>query len=85
MRHEAFVKRFFQRELVDVLFESWHEAGGDFFAVGHAANYMRVMARVPSRTREEAEAMHQKIGRARIVNASPKPLHDWTLEGVLIS
>ncbi|MBI3555398.1 MAG: MiaB/RimO family radical SAM methylthiotransferase [Deltaproteobacteria bacterium] len=83
IRHEQFVGRFFNREVTDVLFENWYEAGGDYFAVGHAANYLRVMARVPSRTRAEAEAMHQRIGRARIVGASPKPLHDWTLEGVL--
>lgn len=84
-RHESFTQKFIGREIGDVLFESWHEAGGDFFAVGHAANYMRVMARVPSRTQAEAEAMHQKIGSARIVGASPKPAQDWTLEGVLSS
>ncbi|MBI3542382.1 MAG: hypothetical protein HY075_03795, partial [Deltaproteobacteria bacterium] len=82
-RHEVFAGRFVGRTLEGVLFESWLEAGGDYFAVGHAANYMRVLARAPSRTREEAERMHQRLGSARIVGASPKPAQDWTLEGVL--
>lgn len=82
-RHERFARRFEGRTLDGILFESCHEAGGDWFAVGHAPNYLRVMARAPSRTRDEAEAMHQRLGRARIVSASAWPAQDWTLEGVL--
>lgn len=82
-RHEEFAKRYVGQTIENILFESWHEAGGDYFVVGHSPNYLRVMGRVPSRTQEEAERLVNTIGSVRTVGLSPKPAQDWTLEGVV--
>lgn len=82
-RHEEFVKRFVGTTVENVLFESWHEAGGDYFIIGHSPNYTRVMGRVPSRREEDAEAVHNRLASVRVVGLSPKPAQDWTLEGVI--
>jgi threonylcarbamoyladenosine tRNA methylthiotransferase MtaB len=82
-KHEAFAQRFLNRSFENVLFENWHEAGGDYYLVGHAENYSRVMARVPSRLETDAKAMANMLGRAHIVGLSPKPAQDFTLEGFL--
>jgi threonylcarbamoyladenosine tRNA methylthiotransferase MtaB len=84
-RHEQFVKRFVGQTLENVLFENVHEAGGDYFILGHSPNYLRVMARVPTRDADEAQRVHNTLGSARTVGMSPKPSQDWTLEGVLAS
>lgn len=83
-RHEQFVKSHLGQTIKAVLFESWHEAGGDYFVVGHAPNYLRIMARVPSRRREDAERALNTVGNARAVGMSPKPAQDWTIEAALV-
>lgn len=84
-RHEEFAKRYIGQTITGILFESWHEAGGDYFVVGHSPNYLRVMGRVPSRTQEEAESLLKTIGSVRVVGLTPKPTQDWTLEGALVT
>lgn len=83
-RYEQFVKRYVGQTISDVLFENWHEAGGDYFILGHSPNYLRVMARVPSRLQADAERFHNTRGSMRAVGLSPKPAQDWTLEGALV-
>lgn len=82
-RHEEFAQRHVGSTLKSVLFESRHEAGGDHFVVGHSENYLRVMARMPSRTAEEGEAWINRVGDVRVISAVPRPAEDWTLESVI--
>ncbi|MBI2606629.1 MAG: MiaB/RimO family radical SAM methylthiotransferase [Deltaproteobacteria bacterium] len=83
VRHEAFVKRYVGKRVDGVLFESAFEAGGDHFVAGHSPNYLRVMARMPSRTEEEARSRSNTIASVRALGALPKPEQDWTLEAAI--
>lgn len=83
-RHEAFVKGHIGKRIDGVLLESAFEAGGDHFVSGHSPNYLRVMARMPSRTAEEAKSYSNRIASMRTAGAVPKPEQDWTLEATLV-
>jgi threonylcarbamoyladenosine tRNA methylthiotransferase MtaB len=83
-RHEVFAEGFVNKTLEGVLLESPHESEGVFYSIGHAPNYIRVMARLPARNLDEARAFQNTETKVQILSKSPKPAQDWTLEGLAL-
>ncbi len=86
IRHKSFIDEQIGNTFHDVLFESVHSSEEGDYIFGHTKNYIRVMAPLTNRLKNQINGKTSGINILKNIRAKssvPKPAQDWTLESII--